>query len=135
MTTLRDRVESLGYATVDPLLDPSTCDELVAHLQLLPPQGDRRRGGVRNLFARVPLIRELVRSEPIRNIVEQVLSPDAVAVRSLLFDKTPRSNWHVPWHQDRTIAVNQRSPVPGFGPWSEKHGVVHVQPPLGGGEL
>jgi len=52
------------------------------------------------------------------------------AVRVLFFDKTPAANWSVPWHQDRTIAVRQHYDVPGFGPWSSKDGVVHVEPPV-----
>jgi len=51
-------------------------------------------------------------------------------VRMLLFDKTPASNWAVSWHQDRTIAVKQRADVEGYGPWSVKGGVVHVEPPV-----
>lgn len=51
------------------------------------------------------------------------------AVRGLLFNKLPEANWAVPWHQDLTIAVCERREAPGFGPWSVKDGVVHVQPP------
>lgn len=50
-------------------------------------------------------------------------------VRSLLFDKVPGENWPVAWHQDLTICVREREDVPGYGPWSDKHGVPHVQPP------
>jgi ectoine hydroxylase-related dioxygenase (phytanoyl-CoA dioxygenase family) len=53
----------------------------------------------------------------------------AFAVRGILFDKTPDANWKVVWHQDLTIAVRERRHVAGFGPWSEKDGVAHVQPP------
>lgn len=35
----------------------------------------------------------------------------------------------MPWHQDLTIAVRERREVVGFGPWSVKDGVPHVQPP------
>jgi hypothetical protein len=55
---------------------------------------------------------------------------DARPVRVLLFDKTPASNWAVPWHQDRTVAVRERIDIDGYGPWSVKGGVVHVEPPL-----
>ncbi|PZN95010.1 MAG: phytanoyl-CoA dioxygenase [Alphaproteobacteria bacterium] len=55
---------------------------------------------------------------------------DARAVRCVLFDKSAANNWLVPWHQDRTIAVAKRVPVAGFGPWSIKHGVDHVEPPF-----
>jgi ectoine hydroxylase-related dioxygenase (phytanoyl-CoA dioxygenase family) len=51
-------------------------------------------------------------------------------VRALIFDKTAQRNWAVAWHQDRAIAVRERRDVPGFGPWSQKKGVAHVEPPL-----
>ena len=51
-------------------------------------------------------------------------------MRAIYFDKSTESNWLVPWHQDLTIAVDQRKDVPGFGPWSEKGGILHVQPPV-----
>lgn len=58
------------------------------------------------------------------------LLPGARAVRALWFDKTPQANWLVPWHQDRTIAVRERRDVLGFGPWSVKQGICHVEPPF-----
>lgn len=54
----------------------------------------------------------------------------AKPVRAVLFDKTPANNWSVAWHQDRTIAVQERREVEGFGPWSTKAGLQHVEPPF-----
>jgi ectoine hydroxylase-related dioxygenase (phytanoyl-CoA dioxygenase family) len=51
-------------------------------------------------------------------------------VRALYFDKSPQRNWLVSWHQDLTLAVHARIETPGFGPWSTKQGVPHVQPPV-----
>jgi ectoine hydroxylase-related dioxygenase (phytanoyl-CoA dioxygenase family) len=62
-------------------------------------------------------------------LVEPILGPGCFAVRVLWFDKTPDANWKVPWHQDLAIAVQARAEVDGFGGWSEKAGVTHVQPP------
>lgn len=50
-------------------------------------------------------------------------------VRALLFDKSEASNWSLGWHQDRTIAVVERREVEGFGPWTLKAGLTHVEPP------
>ena len=76
----------------------------------------------------VPRVAELARSPAIRALVQPVLGHDARVVRSLLFDKTPDANWKVPWHQDTTVAVKERRDTAGFGPWSTKAQVVHVQP-------
>ena len=50
-------------------------------------------------------------------------------MRGLYFDKLPEANWKVPWHQDLSIAVRARLDVEGFGPWTEKAGVLHAQAP------
>ena len=51
-------------------------------------------------------------------------------VRAILFDKTPSANWALAWHQDRVVAVRERIDVVGFGPWTRKHGALHVAPPF-----
>lgn len=51
-------------------------------------------------------------------------------VRAILFDKTSSANWSLAWHQDRVVAVRARLDVEGFGPWTRKHGALHVAPPF-----
>lgn len=67
---------------------------------------------------------------PVGEIVAQNLSADAEPVRAILFDKTEATNWGLAWHQDRVIAVRERWEVEGFGPWTRKHGALHVAPPF-----
>ncbi|MBV9852530.1 MAG: phytanoyl-CoA dioxygenase family protein [Armatimonadetes bacterium] len=122
-----------GFAVVPGVLDAETADRLIAALDAVPEgDGVRRRGGVyaiRNLLRDVPAIGALARSAAVRALVAPHLGPDAFPVRGILFDKTPDANWNVVWHQDLSIAVRERREVPGFGPWSRKAGVPHVQPP------
>ena len=84
--------------------------------------------GARGLLC-VPEVRAFARSEAMMSLVAARLGPDTQPVRAIFFDKTPSSNWLVPWHQDVTIAVARKVEAPGFGPWSVKHGIPHVQPP------
>ena len=51
-------------------------------------------------------------------------------MRAVLFDKSNEANWSLTWHQDRTICVEQRMEVEGFGPWTRKGGMDHVAPPF-----
>lgn len=131
---LIDDIENDGFARVDRLIDPRLVDELIAWCETTPEDASAvaRRGAVfarRNLLDD-PTIRTVADHVEVRRVVDAILSPGAFAVRAILFDKTPEANWTVPWHQDRSIAVERRIDVPGFGPWSEKAGVVHVQPPI-----
>jgi hypothetical protein len=95
--------------------------------------GVRRRGGVyaiRNLLSLSPAVRELAGSAMVGGLVSEWLGNGAFPVRGTLFDKTAGANWLVPWHQDLTICVAGRMDVPGYGPWTRKAGVWHVQPPV-----
>ena len=65
-----------------------------------------------------------------RELVEAVLGPACFAVRGIFFNKTRSSNWKVAWHQDLTISVRERVHVDGFGPWTTKGGILHVQPSI-----
>lgn len=63
-------------------------------------------------------------------IATELLGPASRPVRAILFDKTTERNWSLAWHQDRTICVQQRLDVDGFGPWTIKDGKQHVAPPF-----
>lgn len=69
-------------------------------------------------------------ADPIGQIPAHILGPDCFAVRAILFDKSAGQNWSLGWHQDRTIAVSKQIDVEGFGPWSVKGGMIHVEPPI-----
>lgn len=133
-TTLAESFARDGYAIVPEVISPEVVADLVAALDAndSDPTALRRGGsvyGLRDLLRCVPGVRRLAVSRPIRSIVEPILGVGAFAVRATLFDKTPSANWNLPWHRDLTIAVRRRVDVPGFGPWTIKAGVPHVQPP------
>jgi len=115
-----------GFAVVEGVLEPEFVDRLTSALaSAVGPEGYAKR----NLLTAVPLVMELARSDSLLNLVEPFLGPGAFPVKGILFDKTPGANWKVAWHQDTMISVRERRDTPGFGPWSVKEGVVHVQPP------
>ena len=67
---------------------------------------------------------------PVGSIATAVLAGAPRPVRAILFDKTAATNWSLAWHQDRVVAVRERVEVAGFGPWTRKHGALHVAPPF-----
>ena len=126
LSAFTEQLAAEGWASTPPLFSDALLDNLTEDLgsALEPETG---RGGTRHLLD-LRSVQELASSQPVRSIAESVLGEACVAVRGILFDKTPAANWKVTWHQDLTIAVNERRHVAGFGPWSVKEGVPHVQP-------
>ncbi|WP_321476475.1 phytanoyl-CoA dioxygenase family protein [uncultured Paludibaculum sp.] len=127
------QLESKGFAVLPDVFDQLAIEHLIDGVSQIEPQsGVRTRTGVyavRNLLELSPAAATLAASGTLRSIVEEYLAPAAFPVRGTLFDKTEGANWLVPWHQDLTICVEGRIDVPGYGPWSTKAGVWHVQPP------
>lgn len=81
-------------------------------------------------FALSPAIKALVEPQGIlTRLAAECDGSFARPVRVLTFDKTPEANWHLPWHQDRVIAVKTRTDLPGFGTWTIKNGQHHVEAP------
>jgi len=132
----RECVDRVGFAIIDRVLACDQVAELIEVTRLCSPAGEPGvldRGGevygVRDLIWRIPEIRRLARSPELLEIAQAILGPRAFAVRGLFFDKTLSTNWNLPWHQDLTIAVRARRDVCGFGRWTKKAGIPHVQAP------
>jgi ectoine hydroxylase-related dioxygenase (phytanoyl-CoA dioxygenase family) len=117
-----------GFSIAEHVLDEAAIHDLKSLVEG-EVKRDAGRGGVRNLLD-IPEMKELARRPEVRGLVEPILGPHAKVVRGILFDKTSDANWKVPWHQDCTIPVAEKVDVEGYGPWSVKAGVVHVQPPV-----
>lgn len=122
--------ETLGFCIVRDLFPAETIDALTRSIsRILGGETLYQAAGSRELTSLVPAVADLARSAPIAGLLESLGSPCAFLVKSLFFDKQPGANWKVPWHQDLTITVKEKKEMPGFGPWSEKAGLPHVQPP------
>jgi ectoine hydroxylase-related dioxygenase (phytanoyl-CoA dioxygenase family) len=110
-----------GFAIANDLLDRGVVSRLCRLFE-------SSSHGERNLLE-LSDVCDLTRCYEVRELVSAILGRKCFAVRAILFDKTPETNWNVVWHQDRVIAVQQRKDSYGFRGWSMKAGVYHVQPP------
>jgi hypothetical protein len=127
----RDTLQEIndrGFAVIPDVTSCETIATLIDELRELVLNSSRR-AGLRDVLRVSPLSRTLANSDSIRSLIKPVLGEGAKCVRGLYFDKRREANWKVTWHQDLTIAVKQRLDLPGYGPWSQKAGILHVQPP------
>jgi hypothetical protein len=121
--TLAAQMEQHGFGAVSRLLTAAEVREFIETL------GDVAGAGRRGLLA-VRRVADLARSDRLTEWVHPLVPGKPRPVRAIFFDKSPHSNWLVSWHQDLTIAVGAKADVAGFGPWSVKDSVPHVQPPV-----
>jgi len=124
---IKDKLEKNGFAIISSVFSKSEITELISVVN--PMLKNCPAAGIRGISQKLPTIRALSSSPKILKLVTPILGAEARLVRSILFNKSPKVNWKVTWHQDLSIAVAKRVNIEGFNAWSEKEGVVHVQPP------
>jgi hypothetical protein len=120
---MNHQVEPCGFSIVSGFLSAAKQRELLSAMG--PVTGAGRRG-----ILGLPEVAALAHSPKLIDLVRPHLVSEPKPVRVIYFDKSSEANWLVPWHQDLTLALEARADVPGFGPWSVKDGIVHVQPPV-----
>lgn len=114
------KAEGDGFAIVHDFCHSELLEELERTFQSPHPE--------RNVLW-YSAVRRFVGSRAVSELLSNILGPSAFAVRAIFFEKSSEANWKVAWHQDLSIAVKEKHEVIGFGPWSKKEGVTHVQPP------
>lgn len=115
---------SAGFFIEPHVLSGAECEALLDTL------GDAGRGraGARHLM-RNPAVAELAMDARLSSIARAVLGAQATPYRATLFEKSGRANWLVPWHQDTALPLVARFDAPGWGPWSEKNGILYAHAP------
>lgn len=118
-----------GWLVLDRYVSTQLVEQLRTLSEPLLRDAGKSRPGVRRVLHRERAMIDVLHNTPIPALAHALCGGDARIVRSILFDKTPETNWLVPWHQDATIALAERAEIAGFGPWSIKDGEHHCTPP------
>jgi ectoine hydroxylase-related dioxygenase (phytanoyl-CoA dioxygenase family) len=114
-----------GFAIIPGVLDNGDIDEIARRLGEAPV---RSRAGARHLLA-VPPIAAFAADRRLLAIATEALGCDPVPFGATLFDKSTDANWLVTWHQDTALPLVERRDAVGWGPWSEKAGVIYAHAP------
>ena len=113
-----------GFGIYHRVLEPEECSNLLEALADAP----RSRAGSRHLLWH-PAVRALANDSRLGNIARAFLAATPFPYRATLFEKSPRSNWLVVWHQDTALPFKSRFTATGWGPWSVKEGVLYAHAP------
>ncbi|MHA3914286.1 phytanoyl-CoA dioxygenase family protein [Halovulum sp. GXIMD14793] len=122
-----------GYAVLPSLLSSAEVSALRGEFDRLSANGSARGGaayGIRGVLRQSDLVRDLASDTRLTSLVEQATGAAPRAVRSIFFDKSPEANWPLPWHQDRTVALQHKAETTGFTNWTLKQDVPHAEPPV-----
>jgi ectoine hydroxylase-related dioxygenase (phytanoyl-CoA dioxygenase family) len=119
-------VEEHGFAIIPAVLADRDISKLEQAFECAGVA--RSKAGARHALKH-SAIAEVAHDERLLEIARRVLGAGAVPFRATLFDKSPKSNWLVVWHQDTALPLCERHETPDWGPWSVKDGVIYAHAP------
>ena len=125
MRAILDSVINSGFAITPQYVMSCECDEIT---EVLSTETSQTRAGIRHLMAN-PTVATLARSDRLTGLAKQWLGGVAIPFRATLFEKSSKTNWLIPWHQDTALPLMGRFEATGWGPWSEKAGATYAHAP------
>jgi hypothetical protein len=134
-SALQQLVGEKGFAVINNVFTDAETESLILQIESTDHSGPAFRKtkdlfAIRNFLGELPDIRDLVFNTRLKALIHAVFGEGYFVIKSIYFDKPQQSNWFVAYHQDLMIAVNQKTELPGFGPWTIKPGQVSVLPPV-----
>jgi ectoine hydroxylase-related dioxygenase (phytanoyl-CoA dioxygenase family) len=115
-----------GFNIIDNVLSHEECKAILQGLER--SLVSRGRAGARHLLAD-PNVAHLARDQRLLTLAATALGGKAVPFRATLFEKSGKANWLVVWHQDTALPMSTRSEGAGWGPWSQKAGILYAHAP------
>ncbi len=113
-----------GHWVEPAIFSDEECDRVLASLT----DAKRSRAGVRHVMSN-PGVARFASDERLLKVARCAVGETAVPFRATLFEKTGDKNWLIAWHQDTALPLESRFDAEGWGPWSEKAGVLYAHAP------
>lgn len=113
-----------GFWIEPAVFQPAECDALIDTLSGL----SRSRAGVRHLMSN-PVVAAAANDPRMLAIAGRGIGESAIPFRATLFEKTGEKNWLIAWHQDTGLPLETKFDATGWGPWSQKSGVIYSHAP------
>ena len=128
------RLQEFGYQVIDKMFDLEEVEEIIELIESNSKinSNHRNHGGlfaIREFLLEYPDVFAVLRENRRLKDLIRSFGKDYKVIRSIYFDKPPRANWIVNWHQDLTINVKEKIAQPEFKHWRKIENRVLVQPP------
>lgn len=135
MLTHQNNIKDNGFDVIEDIYTPLEVGNIISVIDKADQSNPTFRRtddlfAIRRFLKEVPEVKNLIFSQKLKNVIDDLFGEGYFIVKSIYFDKPEKSNWFVAWHQDLTIAVNKKAELPDYGPWTVKLDNFGVQPPV-----
>lgn len=130
---IRPQLNERGFVLRSGVVEEEPLQAITAAIDAIGEEATHARESVyaiRNPLLLAPALTAILAASPIAALAAALFDKPPFIVRSLYFDKPVDSNWRVPWHQDRVVALRAHGEPKDFKAWSMKEGIPHALAPL-----
>ncbi len=124
----------LGYSILADFYSDIERDQIVQCLETNQLDNDSIQNNkdlyaIRQLLKNVPELKKILFNENLLHLLNTLFDSEYFLTKAIYFDKPPKSNWFVPYHQDLSISVDTKVDIENYINWTFKKGQYGVQPP------
>ena len=92
--------------------------------------GTKEIFAIRQFVKKIPDIKHHIFNTNLISLLNHFFKSNYFLSKSIYFDKPPKSNWFVAYHQDLSISVNRKTELNDYNNWTFKKGLHGVHPPI-----
>ncbi|WP_397364060.1 WYL domain-containing protein [Olleya sp. R77988] len=127
LRTIAKRLEYKGFGILNHVYTKRDIRKLKAKLDYYLKENDEQAFGMRKVIQKMPELKDILFNKNFRKLIRSI-DKDVFLTKAIYFDKSPKDNWYVTWHQDVPINVLEKKETEGFKSWTNKKGVISVCP-------
>ncbi len=128
LRTIAKRLEYKGFGILNHVYSKRDIRKLKAKFDTYIKQNSEQAFGMREVLLKMPELKDILFNKNFKKLIKSI-DKDVFLTKAIYFDKSPKDNWYVTWHQDVPINVAKKIETNGFTSWTNKKGVIGVRPP------
>ncbi|GAL60675.1 WYL domain-containing protein [Algibacter lectus] len=128
LQTIAKRLEHKGFGILNHIYTKRDIRKLKTNLDSYIKEHNEQAFGMREVLKKIPKLKDTLFNKNFKKLIKSI-DKDVFLTKAIYFDKSPKDNWYVTWHQDVPINVLEKTEVDGFKSWTNKKGVISVCPP------
>ncbi|WP_179021375.1 WYL domain-containing protein [Winogradskyella forsetii] len=128
LRTIAKRLEYKGFGILNHVYSKRDIRKLKSKFDAYFKAHNEQTFGMREVLIKMPELKEILFNKNFKKLIKSI-NKNAFLTKAIYFDKSPKDNWYVTWHQDVPINVLEKIESKGFSSWTNKKGVISVRPP------
>ena len=128
LRTIAKRLEHKGFGILNHVYTKRDIRKLKTRFDAYFKVHNEPTFGMREVLKKMPELKDILFNKNFKKLIKSI-DKNAFLTKAIYFDKSPKDNWYVTWHQDVPINVLEKIDTEGFSSWTNKIDVVSVRPP------